>query len=73
MDALAGDAELAGDLGLADAGGEQLGDAQPTLLEPMALLLCRRAAGDGWHTADPHRQASAASTQPVRPTPRIRY
>jgi hypothetical protein len=25
MDALAGDAKLAGDLGLADAGGEQLG------------------------------------------------
>jgi hypothetical protein len=30
MDALAGDAELAGDLGLADAGGEQLGGAEPT-------------------------------------------
>ena len=39
MDTLAGDAaELAGDLGLARAGGEQLGGAQPTDLE--AVTLC---------------------------------
>ena len=49
MRTLAGDAELAGDLGLADAGGEQLGGAQPTRLEAFAFLLCRRAASDGWH------------------------
>jgi hypothetical protein len=49
MHTLAGDAELAGDLGLVDAGGKQLGGTQPTRLEPLALVLCRRAAGDGWH------------------------
>ena len=45
MDALAGDAELAGDLGLADAGGKQLSGTQPTRLEPFAFLLCCGAAG----------------------------
>jgi hypothetical protein len=49
VDALAGHAELAGDLGLVEAGGEQLGGAQPTGLEPVAFSLGRGAAGDGWH------------------------
>jgi hypothetical protein len=43
MDALAGDTELASHFGLADAGGEQLGGAQPAGLEALASLLCRRA------------------------------
>jgi hypothetical protein len=46
---LAGDAELVGDLGLAEATGEQLGGAQPAGLKPLAFLLCRRVAGNGWH------------------------
>ena len=45
---LGGDAELAGDLGLMDSGGEQLGRAQPTDLESVTFLLCRRAARDSW-------------------------
>jgi hypothetical protein len=48
-DGLAGDPELAGDLGLADTDGEQLGGAQPASLEPIAFLLYRRAARDSWH------------------------
>src|SRR4029450_11236176 len=55
MGTLAGDAELASDLGLADADGEQLSRAEPTLLKSLALVLCRGAAGDGWHAADPDR------------------
>ena len=55
VDALAGDAELAGDLGLADAGGEQLGGTQPTGLASFAFSLCRRTASNGWHAADPDR------------------
>lgn len=39
----------AGDLGLADASGKQLGRAQPAGLELVAVLLCRRAARNGWH------------------------
>jgi hypothetical protein len=74
MHALAGDAELASHLGLADSGGEQLGGPQPTGLEPLAFLLRRRAASDGWHAADPDRQAPPPSnSEPVRPTPRTRY
>jgi hypothetical protein len=46
---LAGDAEPAGDLGLADAGSEQLGGAQPTGLQSFTFTSCRRAARDGWH------------------------
>jgi hypothetical protein len=73
MHALAGDAELASHLGLADAGGEQLGGPQPTGLEPLAFLLRRRAASDGWHEADPDRQGPPPSnSEPVRPTPRAR-
>jgi hypothetical protein len=49
MHALAGDAELASDLGLADTGGEQRGRLQPTSLEPLTFLLRRRAASNGWH------------------------
>jgi hypothetical protein len=49
MHALAGDADLAGDLSLADAGSEQLGGPQPTGLEPLAFLLRRGAASNGWH------------------------
>jgi hypothetical protein len=48
-DGLGGDAKLAGDLGLADASGKQLGRAQPAGLELVAVLLCRRAARNGWH------------------------
>ena len=44
MNTLAGDTESAGNLGLADTGGEQLGGAQPTILKPLALLV---AAGGG--------------------------
>ena len=73
MDALAGDAELAGNLGLTDAGGEQLGSAQPTGLEAFAFLLRRGTARDGWHAADPDRQGPPPSnSDPVRPTPRTR-
>jgi hypothetical protein len=68
---LAGDAQLAGDLGLMDAGGEQLGGAEPAGLEPFAFSLCRRAAGDGWHapilTSGQHHSNSAP---PVKPTPK---
>jgi hypothetical protein len=46
---LAGDAELAGDLGLTDADAEQLAGAQPAGLEPVAFSLRRRTARDGWH------------------------
>ena len=72
MDALARNTELTGDLGLADAGGEQLGRAQPTGLEAFAFLMCRWAAGDGWH--GPILTASAGPHQltPIRPTPRTR-
>ena len=48
-DALAGDPQLAGDLGLAEAGGEQLSSAQPASLAAFTLLLCRSTAGSGWH------------------------
>jgi hypothetical protein len=44
MHARARDAELASDLGPADAGGEQLGGPQPTGLEPLAFSLSRGAA-----------------------------
>ena len=47
-DGLSRDLELAGDLSLGDTGGEQLSGAQPTGLEPVAFLLCRRAARDSW-------------------------
>ena len=50
---LGADAEPAGHLGLADADGEQLGGVQTTHLEPFALWLCRRVAGDSWHGSDP--------------------
>ncbi len=40
---LAGDAELAGEFGLVDAGGEQFGGAQPAPLELVAVVL-----GLGW-------------------------
>jgi ApeA N-terminal domain 1 len=39
---------------LADASSKQLGRAQPASLQPVAFLLCRRAARHGWHTADPY-------------------
>src|SRR5688500_3965295 len=63
MDTLAGDAELAGNLGLTDAGGEQLASAQPTGLEAFAFLLRRGTARDGWHAADPDRQGPHHQTQ----------
>jgi hypothetical protein len=58
----AGQLELAGGLGLGDAGGKQLGGAQPTRLEPVAFSLCRRAARDGWHGTDPHPPGSQPPT-----------
>ena len=71
-------AELAGDLGLVDAGGEQLGGAEPAGLEPVALSLCRRAARDGWYARDPHPHppSSPAPTRPralLSPTPRTPF
>ena len=51
---LGGDAELAGNLGLAYAGGEQSGRAEPAALEPVTLLLCRSAARNSRHPRDPH-------------------
>ena len=48
-DGLGGDAQLAGDLGLADATGEQLGRTEPSGLQSFAFLLCRKAAGNGCH------------------------
>ena len=69
MDALAGDAELAGHLGLTDAGGEQLGGAEPTGLEPFAFSLCRRTASNGWHCliltggTRPHQLSRQTNTQ----------
>ena len=44
---LAGDAELAGDLGRVDASGEQLGGAQPAGLQSLALAVGLGAAGRG--------------------------
>ena len=70
LTAWAGDLELAGDLGLAHAGGEQLGGAQPAGLEPIAFLLCRRAARDGWHVADPHSPSSKPPTLVSPPSTR---
>jgi hypothetical protein len=75
MHALARDAELAGDLSLPDAGGEQLAGPQPTGLEPLAFLLCRGAASDGWHGPiltgrTPQHQLRSPSGQhpePVKP------
>jgi hypothetical protein len=55
---LAGDIELAGDLGLADADSEQLGGAQPAGLQPFTFMLCRRAARDGWHAPILTRRAA---------------
>jgi hypothetical protein len=66
MHALARDTEPAGDLGLTDADGEQLRGAQPTRLKLFAFVLCRGAAGNGWHAADPDRQGSPASTSPCQ-------
>jgi hypothetical protein len=70
--ALAGDTELTGDLGLAEAGSEQLGGAQPTGLEALPFCLCRWTAGSGWHPPILLRGASSSnSTPPVRSTPKI--
>jgi hypothetical protein len=62
--------ELAGNLGLTDAGGEQLGPAQPTGLEPVTFSLCRRAARNRWHRPDPRLigwSSSNSSPQPTTP------
>jgi hypothetical protein len=72
-DALAGDPQLAGDLGLAEAGGEQLSSAQPASLAAFTLLLCRSTAGSGWHAlilpgqATSSNSTAALSGQPPRP------
>jgi hypothetical protein len=68
-DSLGGDAKLAGDLGLVDAGGEQLGCAQSAALEPVAFLLCRRATRDGWHAVSLTRRAVQRQPEPERPQP----
>jgi hypothetical protein len=70
-DPLAGDAELVGGLGLADASGEQLSGAQPAGLESFACLLGRSLAGSGSHALIlPQRETSAdhpSIRRPVRP------
>jgi hypothetical protein len=63
-DGLSRDLEPAGDLGLVDTDGEQLGRAQPPGLEPVAFSLCRKAARDSWHPRILTRPA--ASLQPGR-------
>jgi hypothetical protein len=84
-DTLAGDAELAGDLSLDDASGQQLGGTKPAGdlslddasgqqlggtkpagLEPLALLVCRRAARDGWHPLILPRQRRQPKTRLLR-------
>jgi len=69
--ALAGNAEPAGDLSLADADCKQLSGAQPAGLEPVAFVLCREAASDGWH--DPiliqHNRAAQLDTRGTSPEP----
>jgi hypothetical protein len=66
------DPELAGDLSLTDAGGEQLGCTQPTGLEPVAFSLCRRAARNGWHGPNPHPPSKPTPNSPMllNPTPK---
>jgi len=54
---VAREAQLAGDLGLADADGEQLGGAKPAGLEPFALSLCRSAARNRRHLPPPAAEA----------------
>jgi hypothetical protein len=66
MHALARDAELAGDLGLADASGEQPAGPQPTGLEPLAFLLCRGAASKGWHGPILTGRAPGAQLRPCQ-------
>lgn len=66
MHALARDTELAGDLGLADASGEQLAGPQPTGLEPLAFLLCRGAASKGWHGPILTGRAPGAQLRPCQ-------
>jgi hypothetical protein len=44
---LAGDTELAGDLSLTQADGEQLGSAKPASLEAVTYLLRNRTARNG--------------------------
>jgi hypothetical protein len=63
-------AELAGDLGLWDACGEQLGGAQLAGLQPVALLLCRRAASDGWHGRILAGREVKLHSATINPTPR---
>jgi hypothetical protein len=60
---LSRDLDLAGDLGLVDAAGEQLGRAQPASLQAVTFLLCRGAARDSWHGADPHPPGSQPPTR----------
>jgi hypothetical protein len=66
-----GDAELAGDLGLVDTGGEQLGRAEPTGLESVTFSLCRRAARGSWHARIlACSTPSSNSTSPSHPSTR---
>ena len=66
-DGLGRDLESAGDLSLADTGGEQLGGAQPAGLWAVTFLLCRGAARDSWHA--PILARPAAELQ-LNPTPK---
>ena len=61
---LGGDAEPVGDLGLADAGNEELGRAEPAGRNPFALSLRRRAARNSWHACDPARRAAQLILRP---------
>jgi hypothetical protein len=68
---LGGDAELAGNLGLADASGEQLSGSEPTGLESVTLSLCRSAARDSRHVPIlACRQPRSNSTLALTPSTR---
>ena len=68
-DGLGADAELAGALGLADSSSQQPGRVQPAALQPLAFLLCRRAARDGRHTPILARRAPRLQLNPGLPQP----
>jgi hypothetical protein len=66
-DRLGRDLELAGNLGLADTGGEQRSGVQPAGLQAITFSLCRRAARDSWH---PRILARRAAHLQLNPTPK---
>jgi hypothetical protein len=68
---LGGDAELAGNFGLADTVGKQLGRTEPAGLEPVTFSLCRRAARDSWHPQILTRPAASLNSAVLlNPTPK---